>query len=92
MKLKKYWLWKWNNARIEKVDTKFYSWTHADLQTDIKDVLNAYNINKDKLDKENCIIKGKRKNRNFLDNLFTVCMSFIATILTLSLQYDINAQ
>ena len=77
---------------LKKVDTKFYSWTHADLQTDIKDVLNAYNINKDKLDKENCIIKGKRKNRNFLDNLFTVCMSFIATILTLSLQYDINAQ
>ena len=77
---------------LEQVDTEFYSWTHADLQTDIKDVVKAFKLHKEKLITGNYIIKGKRKKRNLLDSFFTICMSFLTTILTLSIQYDINAQ
>ncbi|MBT6121720.1 glycosyltransferase family 2 protein [bacterium] len=70
------------------------AWTHADMQTDPKDVFDAYwlymkncgNHNKD------LIIKGKRKNRKFLDAFFTWGMQlFTLSLLNIKLD-DINAQ
>ena len=34
---------------VKNASGEVIAWTHADLQTDIKDVLNAYNINKDNI-------------------------------------------
>ena len=42
------------------------SWTHSDLQTDINDVILAYEKFKDDLINNKCIVKGKRINRGFL--------------------------
>ena len=67
------------------------SWTHADLQTDLNDVIRAYKKylfhNNPKL-----IIKGKRKERNILDAFFTWGMQVYST-LVLNIRFnDINAQ
>tara|TARA_B110001450_G_scaffold109100_1_gene103171 strand:- start:1621 stop:2262 length:642 start_codon:yes stop_codon:yes gene_type:complete len=67
------------------------SWTHADLQTDFFDVIRAYN----KYQSENnpdLIIKGKRKNRNFIDAFFTWGMQRYTGIKLKVKLNDINAQ
>lgn len=71
---------------------KFLAWTHADLQTDPVDVVNAFLINKTRLLKENVIIKGKRKNRSYFDDFFTKGMSLISSIILNSKLHDVNAQ
>lgn len=69
-----------------------YAWTHADLQTDPKDVINAYLKFEDSLKCNKCFVKGKRVNRNFFDSFFTFGMSIISTILLKKRLFDINAQ
>jgi glycosyltransferase involved in cell wall biosynthesis len=67
------------------------SWTHADMQTDPADINVAYQ----KIaasDYSCCLIKGKRKNRNIMDELFTSGMQlFVAVTLGVNIN-DINAQ
>ena len=75
---------------LKEVETEFYGWTHADLQTDLMDIVTAFKMHKVKLIKGNYIIKGKRKKRNLLDGFFTASMSIIVSVLTLSIQNDIN--
>ena len=68
------------------------AWTHADMQTDPADVLMAFDRYKDKLDANECIVKGKRRNRALPDALFTLGMQvFVLFVLRVSLD-DINAQ
>lgn len=67
------------------------SWTHADLQTEPRDVilaLNEYNKHKD----DQFVIKGKRKNRNLLDAFFTFGMQVYSSIALNTKLDDINAQ
>jgi glycosyltransferase involved in cell wall biosynthesis len=73
-------------------DGKILSWTHADLQTDPKDVVLAYELYKVELESNQCIVKGERKGRNVFDNLFTAAMSFFSSILLGQKLWDINAQ
>ena len=65
-------------------------WCHADLQTDPNDFLKA--IKYFKYSAQDNYIKGKRKNRNFYDNLYSIGMSLIATFLLRGFYWDINAQ
>ena len=65
-------------------------WCHADLQTDPNDFLKA--IKYFKYSSQDNYIKGKRKNRNFYDNLYSIGMSLIATFLLRGFYWDINAQ
>jgi glycosyltransferase involved in cell wall biosynthesis len=65
-------------------------WTHADLQTDLNDVLKSFKFFKNF--NHNLYIKGRRRGRNFSDNLFTIGMSIFETILLKSFLWDINAQ
>jgi len=67
------------------------SWTHADLQTDLNDVISAYKkyLSSDNL---NLIIKGKRKNRNIIDGFFTWGMQVYSSIVLKIKLNDINAQ
>lgn len=68
------------------------SWTHADLQTDPKDVVLAYELYKIKLESNQCIVKGERKGRNIFDNIFTGGMSLISSLFLNQKLWDINAQ
>lgn len=65
-------------------------WTHADLQTDPKDVMQALplftELNTD------LFVKGRRYGRPFLDTLFTMGMSCFETLLFHRPMWDINAQ
>ena len=77
---------------IKKAEGEIISWTHADLQTDPMDVINAYNLYIEQGNIENFILKGKRINRNFIDSFFTFMMSLISRILLGVKLSDINAQ
>ena len=68
------------------------AWTHADLQTDPADVLEAYKIFVDHPEYPNCILKGRRVGRNPLDALFTGGMSILSTLLLRENFSDVNAQ
>jgi dolichol-phosphate mannosyltransferase len=68
------------------------AWTHADLQTDPGDVLEAYKIFIDHPKYPNCILKGRRVGRNPLDTLFTGGMSILSTLLLREYFSDVNAQ
>ena len=68
------------------------AWTHADLQTDPSDVIEAYNIFIQHPEYPNCILKGRRVGRSPLDSLFTTGMSLFSTALLRVPLSDVNAQ
>lgn len=67
------------------------AWTHADLQTDLEDIVIGYNLY---LSENNnlCVVKGNRINRPFFDIIFTKSMEFFVFIFTNIYLHDINAQ
>jgi len=71
---------------------KIISWTHADLQCEPSDILNAINKYKKEIYNNNIVIKGKRINRRFLDNLFSICMAYFASMVFGTQFNDVNAQ
>ena len=77
---------------LNNASGKIFSWTHADLQTDPKDVILAYEKYKDQLFKNKCIVKGNRIGRNFFDYLFTLGMSVLSSLILNKKLFDINAQ
>lgn len=70
----------------------FIGYTHADLQTDPKDVMKAIRIIENQKDPKSCYVKGNRKKRPNSDNFFTVGMSIFETIYLKTRLWDINAQ
>ncbi len=77
---------------IKEAKSSIISWTHGDLQCDLKDVVLAYKTNKSKLMTNKCIVKGKRIKRHFFDAFFSNSMSLIASILFFKKFSEINAQ
>ncbi len=71
---------------------KYLSWTHADMQTDPKDIIRGLNIIESMSGKDKIFVKGLRKGRDYRDVFFTVGMSIFESILLLSPLWDINAQ
>ncbi len=70
----------------------FLAWTHADLQTDVSDILLALDIlEKQKYNKE-LFIKGRRSGRPLSDSFFTFGMSVFESIFLRKIMFDINAQ
>jgi polyisoprenyl-phosphate glycosyltransferase len=67
-------------------------WTHADLQTDPKDIDSARRIFEKEKDPRTCFVKGTRKNRPILDTFLTICMSMFETAYLRTPLWDINAQ
>lgn len=67
------------------------AWTHADLQTDPKDVVSAYKEFKKHNDPK-MVIKGKRRNRSLIDSFFTWGMQVYCSLKLKSKLNDINAQ
>jgi len=68
------------------------AWTHADLQTNPNDVIEAYSVYIQTKDYEKYILKGKRIGRNLFDAFFTVGMSWISSLMMGIKLSDINAQ
>ena len=77
---------------LNKARGEVLSWTHADLQTDPADIIIGYKKFKEELISKKCIVKGQRRNRNFLDSFFTICMGVYSSLILKSWLYDINAQ
>ena len=68
------------------------SWTHADLQTDVSDVIKGFKRFENELLNKKCMVKGIRKNRNIIDSFFTFSMGLYSSIVIGTWMYDINAQ
>ena len=66
------------------------AWTHADMQTDPKDVLRGLEIFQ--AQGQNIYVKGRRIKRPFADEFFTFGMSIFETVLLRTRLWDINAQ
>lgn len=69
------------------------SWTHADLQTDPNDIIKAYELYEDsKKESDKVFVKGNRKNRSVLGNVFTFGMQIVTFFMLKVYLSDINAQ
>ena len=77
---------------VNSASGEVLSWTHADLQTDPSDLLEAYKIYIAHPRYPHCILKGRRVGRNFFDAMFTAGMSLLSTILLRVPLSDVNAQ
>ena len=71
--------------------SKYIGWTHADLQTDIGDVVAALQV-LHALSNANVFIKGKRSGRSIYSTIFTFGMSIFESLLFRTRLWDINAQ
>ncbi len=76
---------------LEQCTSDYVGWTHADLQTDPKDVVKAYDIIS-KYKSEKIYVKGFRRNRPLFDRAFTNGMSLIEGAIFKKKLIDINAQ
>lgn len=71
---------------------EFLAYTHADLQTDPADLLKAFKIIENDGQPTSCFVKGNRNGRPFVDQFFTMGMSFFESIYLGTWLWDINAQ
>lgn len=67
------------------------AWTHADMQTDPKDILRGLEIFAQH-GSSNIYVKGQRIKRPLADVFFTIGMSVFETLLLRTRLWDINAQ
>ena len=75
---------------LEKAKGEILGWTHADLQTDPRDVilgLEFFNGTDGDV-----FVKGRRSGRPLMDVCFTVCMTIFEAFLLKKFMPDINAQ
>lgn len=79
-------------AGVREAKGEIISWTHADLQTDIKDVYNGFKLFKNQSNKEKSFLKGIRKKRPFIDHILTLGMGKISSVMLGQELNDINAQ
>ena len=77
---------------LKHANGEIVSWTHADLQFDINDIVKFYQKNSIRIKFKKIIIKGSRKNRSVLDIFFTKSMSVLVNLIFNTNINDINAQ
>ena len=77
---------------VNSASGEVLSWTHADLQTDPSDVLEAYKKYTAHPRYPDCILMGRRVGRKFFDAMFTAGMSLLSTVLLRVPLSDVNAQ
>ncbi len=76
---------------LEAASGDYIGWTHADMQTDPYDVIRALEII-EKSPNKNIYVKGNRRKRPFMDQFFTIGMSFYESVYLGEKLWDINAQ
>ena len=77
---------------VKEAKGEIIAWTHADLQTDPADVIDAFSDFQKNPNHKACILKGKRIGRNLFDSFFTFWMGVLSSILMGVRLNDINAQ
>ncbi|MFH1424500.1 MAG: glycosyltransferase family 2 protein [archaeon] len=77
---------------LKSAKGEFLAWTHADMQTDPKDVITAFTFIKKQENPEMTYVKGRRRERPLFDGAFTLGMSIATTLLLGKFMSDINAQ
>ena len=77
---------------LKAATSEFIGWTHADLQTDLNDVIKSYQQLETAHFSANTFIKGRRYGRPIIDVLFTWGMSLFETFYLKTRLLDINAQ
>jgi glycosyltransferase involved in cell wall biosynthesis len=75
---------------LKAAEGDLLAWTHADMQTDPKDVLRGLEIFKAR--GIAIYVKGQRVQRPLADVIFTIGMSIFETVLLRTRLWDINAQ
>lgn len=76
---------------LQATEAENLSWTHADMQTDPKDVLTAYDLLQAHAGQD-VIVKGRRMNRKWLEAFFTFGMQIVASLALGVKLDDVNAQ
>ncbi len=76
---------------LEAATGDVLAWTHADMQTDPKDVLKAYDLWLCAAEAK-LVVKGARQNRRSLESFFTFGMQIVAFFALDTWMSDINAQ
>ncbi|MFC4722891.1 glycosyltransferase family 2 protein [Geojedonia litorea] len=76
---------------LKQAGGEYIGWTHADMQTDPKDVIKALEIIENQ-NEDQVYIKGNRIGRPFFDQFFTSGMSVFETLYMGKKLWDINAQ
>lgn len=79
-------------AGLRAARGRILAWTHADLQTDVADVLRGLALFENDPAPERLMVKGRRYGRPLADVAFTAGMSAFETLLFRRLFWDINAQ
>jgi len=77
---------------LQSARAEYIGWTHADLQTDPKDIFRGLSIIETEGTKGPLFIKGLRKGRPLFDRIFTWGMGVFETIYLRTALWDINAQ
>ena len=77
---------------VRAAQGEFIAWSHADMQTDPRDILAAYETLQASADPEKTVVKGRRKNRPPLDEFFTSGMAWLSSAALGQWLHDINAQ
>jgi glycosyltransferase involved in cell wall biosynthesis len=77
---------------VRAAQGEFIAWSHADLQTDPRDILAAYEKLTQSTSPEKTVVKGRRKSRPLLDELFTTGMAWLSSAALGQWLHDINAQ
>ena len=73
---------------LKRCNSAIMGWTHADLQTPLADVVKAVSA----IGANQGFVKGRRINRPYFDNFFTLGMSLLESFLFRTRLVDINAQ
>ena len=79
-------------AGLRNCPSRYLGWTHADMQTDPADLLQALELLPTSENGNHMFIKGQRIGRPLGDVAFTVAMSAFETALFARKFWDINAQ
>lgn len=79
-------------AGLIQAKSDYLGWTHADMQTDPLDVIKAIEIIENNNSPTDIYVKGNRKNRPLVDQVFTSGMSMFESIYLQRNLHDINAQ
>tara|TARA_A100001011_G_C14183967_1_gene788164 strand:- start:343 stop:1053 length:711 start_codon:yes stop_codon:yes gene_type:complete len=86
----------WGNGimtGLKHAECELVGWTHGDLQYDLKELNNVYKIIQENDKKYNTIlVKGLRKKRKLIENIFSKGMSVVASLILLKTFTDINSQ
>lgn len=77
---------------LQAAQSDLLAWTHADMQTDPGDLLEALHHFEAAASPERLFVKGKRAGRPVADAIFTMGMAVFESCLLQQALWDINAQ